>query len=125
MLGKLNNEEIEEVLKVQLLGRIACHADGLTYIVPVSYAYDGKFVYVRSKEGMKIDIMRKSPKICFEVENLRDMGNWQTVIAWGTFEEITNSTERKEALVKLNSRQLPMISSETTRLSLHWPFEPF
>lgn len=124
MLGKLNNAEIEEVLKGQLLGRIACHADDTIYIVPVSYAYDGQYVYVRSKDGMKIDIMRKNPQVCFEVEALRDMGDWQTVVAWGTFEEITNSEERKAALQKLNNRHLPSINSELSRLSMHWPFEP-
>lgn len=124
MLGKLNDAEIEEVLKAQVLGRIGCHADDITYIVPVSYAYDGCFVYACSKNGLKIDIMRKNPKICFEVESLRDMANWKTVVAWGTFEEITDSMERSDALQKLNKRQLPVISSETTHLWWQWPFEP-
>jgi hypothetical protein len=124
MLGELNNAEIEEVLKEQYLGRIGCHADGITYIVPVSYAYDGHYVYVRSKNGMKIEIMRKSPDVCFEVEALRNMGEWKTVVAWGTFEEITDSAERGDALRKLSSRHLPLITSELTRLSSVWPFEP-
>jgi hypothetical protein len=29
LLGKLNDEQIEEVLKTNLLGRIGCHADDL------------------------------------------------------------------------------------------------
>lgn len=125
MLGTLNNAEIEKVLAGQLLGRIACHADDTIYIVPVSYAYDGRYVYIRSKkDGMKIDIMRKNPNICFEVEALRDMGNWETVVAWGTFEEISDSEERKIALQKLNNRHLPVVNSELSRLSMHWPFEP-
>lgn len=124
MLGQLNISEIEEVLKGQVIGRIGCHADDTTYIVPVSYAYDGHYVYVRSKDGLKIEIMRKSPKVCFEVEAVHDMGNWKTVIAWGTFEEITNSEERRAGLQKLNSRRLPMVNSELSRLSPQWPFEP-
>jgi nitroimidazol reductase NimA-like FMN-containing flavoprotein (pyridoxamine 5'-phosphate oxidase superfamily) len=124
MLGELNNTEVEDVLKEQYLGRIACHADGITYIVPVSYAYDGRYVYIRSKNGMKIDIMRKSPAICFEVEAVRTMGDWKTVIAWGNFEEITDSAERKDALQKLYNRHLPAITSELAHLSSAWPFEP-
>jgi nitroimidazol reductase NimA-like FMN-containing flavoprotein (pyridoxamine 5'-phosphate oxidase superfamily) len=124
MLGKLNNTEIEEVLTGQILGRIGCHAHDRTYIVPVSYAYDGRYVYVYSKNGMKVDIMRKSPDICFEVECLQDMANWKTVIAWGTFEEIIDISKRKAALKKLLHRRLPIVSSETTHLSEHWPFEP-
>lgn len=124
MLGELNNNEIEEVLKEQYLGRIGCHADGITYIVPVSYAYDGRYVYVRSKNGMKIEIMRKSPEVCFEVEAVHTMGEWKTVVAWGTFEEITEKVERINALQKLNNRHLPLITSELSRLSSVWPFEP-
>jgi len=41
MLGKLTMAEIEEVIKHQIVGRIGCHANGMTYRVPVSYAYDG------------------------------------------------------------------------------------
>lgn len=124
MLGQLNNSKIEEVLKGQVIGRIGCHADDVTYIVPVSYAYDGQYVYVRSKDGLKVEIMRKSPKVCFEVEAIHDMGNWETVIAWGTFEEISDIEERKAALKKLNDRRLPAVNSELSRLSSQWPFEP-
>jgi nitroimidazol reductase NimA-like FMN-containing flavoprotein (pyridoxamine 5'-phosphate oxidase superfamily) len=40
MIGDLNFKEVEEVLKDQLIGRIGCHSNGVTYIVPVSYAYN-------------------------------------------------------------------------------------
>ena len=48
MIGKLNNEEIEEFLKENVLGRIGCHDKGKTYVVPVSYVYDGKYIIVHS-----------------------------------------------------------------------------
>jgi len=125
MLGKLDNSEIEEVLKEQFLGRIGCHANDLTYIVPVSYAYDGRFIYGISKnDGFKLDLMRKNPKICFEVERIENMANWKTVIAWGTFEEVSDPAERKEALHLLLDRNLPSVSSETVHLSPDWPFKP-
>ena len=41
MLGKLNEKQVEELLKSQLIGRIGCHANGVTYVVPVNYFYDG------------------------------------------------------------------------------------
>lgn len=124
MLGKLTTAEIEEVLQNQIVGRIGCHADDVTYIVPISYAYDGKCVYAHTKGGMKIDIMRKNPEVCFEVESFENMANWRSVIAWGAFEEITNNDERKHALQILLHRHLPMVSSQTVHLSPNWPFEP-
>jgi len=122
MFGNLNHEEIEEVLHSQLLGRIGCHADNTTYIVPISYAYDGENIYVCTREGMKVDIMRKNPNVCFEVENMSNMANWKSVICWGEFEEVLQQTDRQQALEKLQDRILPSFPSATTKLSPEWPF---
>jgi nitroimidazol reductase NimA-like FMN-containing flavoprotein (pyridoxamine 5'-phosphate oxidase superfamily) len=124
MFGKLNTEEIEQVLMQQVVGRLGCHAHGITYVVPVSYAYDGSFIYGRSFEGMKINMMRVDPKVCFQVDIMNNMADWQSVIAWGIYEELKHTTERNEALQKLMDRRLPLLSSETTHLSPVWPFTP-
>jgi uncharacterized protein len=124
MIGSLQSNEIEEMLHRQLIGRIGCHADGITYIVPVSYAYDGKYLYVHTHEGMKVSIMRKKPRICFETDSMDNMSNWKSVIAWGIFEELTNEEAREHALNHLLKRKLPVVSSETTHLSSTWPFPP-
>jgi hypothetical protein len=124
MIGSLKSIEIEEMLRRQLIGRIGCHADGITYIVPVSYAYDGQYLYVHTQEGMKVSIMRKNPRICFETDNMDNMANWKSVIAWGIFEELTDNEDREHALNRLLKRKLPVVSSETTHISPYWPFAP-
>ena len=124
MFGTLNTEEIENILHTQILGRIGCHIDNTTYVVPISSAYDGEFVYALTREGLKINIMRQNRFVCFEVEHIPDLGNWQSVICWGEYEELPNRAERHEALVFLHDRQLPNVTSETTKLSPTWPFKP-
>jgi len=124
MFGELNSEQIEEVLKKQVIGRIGCDGDDHIYIVPVSYAYDGKYVYVRSFEGKKLEMMRKDPNVCFQVDDMQNMANWQSVIAWGEFEELSDVAERNKALRFLIDRHLPLFSSETTHLGGNWPFPP-
>lgn len=124
MLGRLNNSQIEQVLKNQIVGRIGCHADDITYIVPISYAYDGTYAFGHTFEGKKISIMRKNSNVCFEVDVIKDMANWQSVVAWGKYEELGHGDERDYALIKLSSRALPLIASETVRLSEDWPFSP-
>ena len=124
MFGELSPAEIEEVLQQQVVGRLGCHADGQTYVVPISYAYDGKYVYGHTNEGMKISMMRKNPAVCFEVDVLHDMALWKSVIVWGAFEELTTEPERHQGLEVLYTRILPMISSDTTKLSSEWPFTP-
>lgn len=124
MLGKLTEVEAEEILRQQVVGRIGCYADGVTYVVPVSYAYDNKSIYVHTLEGMKLRMMRFNPNVCFETDVLNDMANWKSVISWGAFEEIVDPVERDKALQILLSRKLPFLSSITTHLSGEWPFSP-
>jgi hypothetical protein len=122
MFGKLNNEQIEKVIEDNILGRLGCYAEDRPYVVPISYAYDGRFIYVRTFEGLKISMMRKNPKVCFQVDEMENMADWKSVVMWGTFEELTNEKDRNEALEKLISRIVPEISSETVKLSPQWPF---
>lgn len=114
MLGELTANQIEAVLHREVIGRIGCHADDITYIVPTTYAYDGEFVYGHTKEGMKIDIMRKNPKVCFEVDTLENMSNWRSIIAWGIFEELNTKEERSSGMQQLIDRVMPLLTGETT-----------
>jgi nitroimidazol reductase NimA-like FMN-containing flavoprotein (pyridoxamine 5'-phosphate oxidase superfamily) len=124
MFGELSKEQIEVVLRKQLLGRIGCHADGLTYVVPIGYAYDGEYIYGHTGEGMKIDMMRKNPRVCFQVDNVQNIVNWQSVIIQGEYQELKELQERNNALQKLLSRDLPMITSESVEPAPDWPFPP-
>jgi nitroimidazol reductase NimA-like FMN-containing flavoprotein (pyridoxamine 5'-phosphate oxidase superfamily) len=122
MIDKLNEQQIEDLLQKEVVGRIACHDNDFIYLVPISYAYDGMFIYAHSLEGTKLNIMRKNSNVCFEVDNITDMSNWKSVIAWGKFEELTDKEERDKALKALINRHLPLKSSATTHLGNTWPF---
>lgn len=122
MLGILEPSQVEKVLQSEIVGHIGCSAEGETYVVPISYAYDGHFIYCHTYEGKKTAIMRKNPRVCFQVDNMRDMCNWKSVIARGNFEELTTHEERVKAMHALLHRYLPLVSSVTTHLGKHWPF---
>jgi nitroimidazol reductase NimA-like FMN-containing flavoprotein (pyridoxamine 5'-phosphate oxidase superfamily) len=94
VLGELKSEEIERVLHQNVIGRIGCHAFGRTYVVPITYAYDGSAIYAHSSEGMKLDMMRENPRVAFEVDWMDGDGNWESVIASGTFEELRGDRAR-------------------------------
>ncbi|MBX9781700.1 MAG: pyridoxamine 5'-phosphate oxidase family protein [Chitinophagaceae bacterium] len=113
MLGVLNKEEIEDLLTNGSLGRIGCSSKRTTYIVPVNYVYDGKAVIAHSVEGSKIFMMRENPNVCFEVEEIVNNQNWKSVIAWGTYHEITDEHERYEAM-KLFVNRIMKLKVSTT-----------
>lgn len=113
MIGKLNDNEIETVLKNNLLGRIGCHDHGRTYVVPINYVYNGKDIIAHSLPGMKIHMMRSNPMVCFEVDEMTDFTNWKSVILWGEYQEITNPRERYQAMKYFVDNSLKVKVSET------------
>lgn len=116
MLGTLSQQQIDELLNRNVTGRIGCHDGDRIYVVPVSYAYNEKYIIAHSREGLKIEMMRKNPKVCFEVDEIHDLSNWKCVIAQGVYEEITDERERYYAMKFLVSRLKHLKISETAKL---------
>jgi nitroimidazol reductase NimA-like FMN-containing flavoprotein (pyridoxamine 5'-phosphate oxidase superfamily) len=88
MILEMSPSEIEAFVRSQKVGRIGCHVDGETYVVPVIFGWAGEYVYVYTTEGKKVDMMRVNQRVCFEVDEYLSSGNWQSVIAQGTYEEL-------------------------------------
>lgn len=106
MLGELNKREIIDLLESQFIGRLGCHVDGETYIVPINYVYQNNAVYAHSGDGKKIEMLRANPKVCFQVDQIDTMFKWKSVILWGTFEELKDE-ERQQAMQGLILRIMP------------------
>jgi len=115
MLGTLTNDQIAHVLQTEMIGRIGCYDGKEVYVVPVTYVYHNGYVYAHSKEGRKVQIMRKNPNVCFQVDAMDNMANWRSVIAWGKFEELIGEKAQKEGMKILIDRLTPLLTSETVR----------
>lgn len=102
MIEELSRAEIDELLRDRVVGRIGCHADGVTYVVPVIYAYDGEAVHVASVEGQKIRMMRRNPAVCFETDEY-EPGGWRSVVAQARYEELAGA-DAERALELLAAR---------------------
>jgi uncharacterized protein len=103
MIRALASEEIERVLHAEVVGRIGCHAGDRTYVVPVCYAYQDGAIYAHSRYGQKIDMMRQNRIVCFEVDHVEDLVNWNSAICWGTYEELQGA-DAEQALRLLRER---------------------
>jgi len=104
MYGALDTAEIEHLLRTHQIGRLGIAGEGRVYVVPVSYGYDGTSIYAVSHEGLKIRLMRANPSVCFEVEEVESPARWRSVIAQGTYGELTDAAERPRALEVIASQ---------------------
>ncbi len=120
MLGNLNEFQMRRVLLSGTHGHLGCHAAGETYVVPVAYVYeedqDMEYLYGYTLAGKKIKMMRENPEVCLQVEDIRSHAHWQSVIAWGTYEELSGE-EAEHAVQIVSSRLHPFIGTDTVRPS--------
>jgi len=107
MLGQLDEGEIDALLRSQMFGRLGCHARGRTYIVPIAYVYADGAIVSHSADGLKLQMMRENPQVCFEVDRVDDLGHWQSVILWGSFEELAGPAA-DHATAQLFAKLLPL-----------------
>ena len=123
MFGNLDHTQMDQLLHKQIIGRLGCHANGTTYVLPISYAYKDGYIYAYSLEGLKMSILRKNGKVCFQVDDTKDLSNWQSVICWGEFEELEIPQARAEALTLLNTRNFPVVITQKMHINKEWPFD--
>lgn len=102
---ELSGGEIEEFLRGQRIARLGCHSDGVTYVVPLIYAYKNGLVVAVTTEGRKTSMLRDNPRVCVEVDeyDADGKGSWRSVIAQGTYEELSDE-EIEPALALMRER---------------------
>ncbi|MBD3351796.1 MAG: pyridoxamine 5'-phosphate oxidase family protein [Candidatus Lokiarchaeota archaeon] len=110
-----DRSKIDEILNCALVCRIAINNADYPYIVPLIYGYDGNALYFHSsKEGKKIELIKKNGKICVEVDvetkiipDSRPCAfsmQYKSVIVFGTCEFISDYNEKCSKLQLLMSK---------------------
>lgn len=104
-----NRDLIEQIIVKAQVCRLGLSNNNKPYIVPVSYGYDGTFIYFHTAvEGTKIDYMSTNPQICFELEHdvkiitndslaCKWTHSFYSVIGFGTVQEITDHQHKVKA----------------------------
>lgn len=118
MFGQLNNTQINNILTSQAVGRLGCTDGKQAYIVPVTYSYDGNYIYGQTNEGLKLDILRANPAVCFEIDMMTGIRNWQSVIIYGTFEELKHVAAQKARDILFN-HVFPLLTNSTVHNAGH------
>jgi nitroimidazol reductase NimA-like FMN-containing flavoprotein (pyridoxamine 5'-phosphate oxidase superfamily) len=88
----------------------------------MAYVFYGNAIYGQTTEGKKIDMLRRNPTVCFQVQKLTN--HWRSALVNGTFEELDFAKlEQTEAsmIVELLTMRLGAIQS-TVGVSVPFTF---
>jgi nitroimidazol reductase NimA-like FMN-containing flavoprotein (pyridoxamine 5'-phosphate oxidase superfamily) len=108
--------QIDQILKTNTVCHLAMVDDGLPYVVPMTYAYDGRNLYFHSaKEGRKIDVLRRDGRVCFAVHEdfvpaapdqvCRKATRYRSVVGMG-IATLLDAQEDKKAVLDLLMEQV-------------------
>ena len=61
-------EGIDEILTANSVCHLAMVDDGRPYVVPMTYGYDGRCIYLHSATaGRKVEALRRDGRVCFSI----------------------------------------------------------
>ncbi|KAB7730001.1 hypothetical protein F5984_12505 [Rudanella paleaurantiibacter] len=123
MLSHLSEEVINHMLTKQWFGRLGCASGTEVLVVPVTYLYDGHYLYGHTREGTKTRLMRENPNVCLEVDEVVSPTYWRSVVVHGVYEELTGD-DLAYALQRLGNRMAPLFAHEITSME-HYQGETF
>lgn len=109
--------ELVRILSKTCVGTLSVSGGEYPYAVPLNFGFsenDGDFkVYFHcASEGKKIELIKKNPKVCFEVHTMERITGegesacvyscaYESVIGFGCAKKLTSRDEKKEALIKI------------------------
>ena len=100
---------IEEILQQAAVCRVAMCDGDVPYVVPMSFGYEDGCLHLHSaSEGKKIDILKQSPTVCFELDIGQELVRsenpcktslkYRSVIGYGRAVFVEDQEEKKRSL---------------------------
>ncbi len=104
-----DKKEIEKILKKSQICHIAMVDKDKPYIVPMNFGYKNKTLFFHSAlEGKKINLIKKNPNLCFEVDQVAQFKKakiacdwsieYKSVIGEGRAQLLHDPEEKREGL---------------------------
>jgi nitroimidazol reductase NimA-like FMN-containing flavoprotein (pyridoxamine 5'-phosphate oxidase superfamily) len=81
---EMRDAEMRALLRRHHVGRIAFTFKDKVDIVPISYAFNGRWLYARTAFGTKLIQMKRNPWVAFQVDEVDGPFDWRSVVAHGT-----------------------------------------
>jgi nitroimidazol reductase NimA-like FMN-containing flavoprotein (pyridoxamine 5'-phosphate oxidase superfamily) len=108
-IRELTLQEIQSLLARNHVGRIAFSFHDRVDIRPIHYVYSDNWIFGRTSQSDKLDVLRHNQWVAFEVDEVNGPFDWMSVVAHGSFyrltdEDMPQSAElRAEALKHVRS----------------------
>jgi hypothetical protein len=99
----MDKNEIEKLLKEQMLCRIAFKAEEYPYIAPFQYVLMNDTLYFHfTNYGRKMDFIEKDDRVCVEIESCKnDLSDYNFVVLRGTLKIVNDLKERAIVIEKM------------------------
>ena len=85
LFTQLSDEQAQLLLARNHVGRLAFSLHDRTDIQPVNYVYDDGWIVGRTQVGSKLVTLAHHPWCAFEVDEVRAIFDWDSVVAHGSF----------------------------------------
>lgn len=108
---KMTQEEARAFLRERDWGTLCTVGAGDPYAVPVSYGWDGRFLYVATGPGRKARNLETDPRVCLNVAAVESGDRWRSVVVAGEAEPVAGVTGRLVALNALRKQRAGSVSA--------------
>ena len=102
----LSHAQCMKLLARNQVGRLAYTFRDAVDIVPLHYAHDDEWIYIRTS-GQKLAKLRHHRWVAFEVDEIFGMFDWSSVVAYGTFYELAPDAEQHARAVNALREAMP------------------
>jgi nitroimidazol reductase NimA-like FMN-containing flavoprotein (pyridoxamine 5'-phosphate oxidase superfamily) len=99
-IHEMTDDECRSALEKAGVGRLGCARDSQPYVVPISFAFDGKHIYGFTTVGQKVEWMRANEQVCLEIDERISHEQWMSVIVFGRYEELPDEPQYEAARMK-------------------------
>lgn len=127
-IRKLEDSKRDELLSNNYIGHLAFIAEGVPFIIPVTYYFDAEKnrIISYSSEGHKITAMRKNKQVALCVDEIDSVSQWRSIMVHGEFEEVSGGDAKftlhqfsegvKKVIERKEKKHLQFISEFSSKL---------
>ena len=100
-----DRKDIDDIIRRCRVCHLAMCDERQPYVVPLSFGYDGCFLYFHTaREGRKIAMIKRNNRVCFEFDILHDIITSEQACNWGAKYESVIGSGTAEILDTLEAK---------------------